>query len=162
MSPTGPEVLDKVRSAYKTFVERDWYLLKVDANERSLTHKLAEYLQIEFAGWDVDCEYNRWAENPGEDPQKRLQGLEEKVSTADTKGKTVYPDIIVHCRGTTENLVVIEAKKRGGDTQSDDVKLHLYKSEIGYKYAISIVFPTSEGYLDARPEHDVKLFGSAR
>lgn len=42
----------------KSFYEKERYLLENNANERSLTHKLAEYLNLEFQDFDVDCEYN--------------------------------------------------------------------------------------------------------
>ena len=41
------------------FLKEDSYLSDVDANERSQTHKIAEYLQQILPGYNVDCEYNR-------------------------------------------------------------------------------------------------------
>ena len=45
--------------ALSELIERDSFLFEADANERSITHKLAEYLQAQFQDWNVDCEYNR-------------------------------------------------------------------------------------------------------
>lgn len=53
------EIRDKIIRAYKTLLAQDAHLLIVDANERSLTHRLAMYLQAEFPDYHVDCEYNR-------------------------------------------------------------------------------------------------------
>lgn len=41
------------------FLKEDSYLSDVDANERSQTHKIAEYLQQILPEYNVDCEYNR-------------------------------------------------------------------------------------------------------
>lgn len=43
----------------KIFLKEDSYLSDVDANERSQTHKIAEYLQQILPEYNVDCEYNR-------------------------------------------------------------------------------------------------------
>ena len=37
------KVIYKFKTACKRFLDRDFYLLNVKANERSMTHKLAEY-----------------------------------------------------------------------------------------------------------------------
>ena len=43
------------------FLAQEGYLLEANVNERSLTHKLAEYLQaVVGPEWSVDCEYNRY------------------------------------------------------------------------------------------------------
>lgn len=141
---TKGEVVRRLRSGYEALLRHDRSLLLVDANERSITHKLAEYLQVEFPGWNVDCEYNRVGAIP-----KRLGSAEETTSTSDTDGKTVFPDVIVHHRGTTENLLVVEAKKSSTAADSEDEqKLKAYKIEHGYQFAFAIVFPvgsTSSG-----------------
>ena len=59
MTPESGEIRRKVQSAIDKFKQRDSVLLEIDVNERTMTHKLAEYLQQEFQEWDVDCEYNR-------------------------------------------------------------------------------------------------------
>jgi hypothetical protein len=96
----------KVQSALDKLMQCDSSLLQIDANERSITHRLAMYLQEEFEDWDVDGEYNR-----DNHPVKRLRLTEEFAQTNDTDGKTVFPDIIIHHRRTDQNLLVIEVKK---------------------------------------------------
>jgi hypothetical protein len=76
------------------------------------THRLALYLQDTFKGWDVDCEYNR----NRYDTKKLIMGDDihlkvETTQTDDEQGKTVYPDIIVHRRGTDHNLLVSEVQR---------------------------------------------------
>ena len=130
------EVEARVLSALSMLVERDRHLLEVCANERSITHRLGIYLQDLFPEWDVDCEYNR----DDHDPKRlHLDGLyPTRIKPDDTKGKTVFPDIIVHERGTDCNLLVIEVKKTNSDV-CDDVdiyKLHAFKNELEYSHAL--------------------------
>ena len=59
---------DEVRQAVSVALERlkdeDDDLLRFDVNERSITHRLAVYLDEEIRDeWDVDEEYNREGEN---------------------------------------------------------------------------------------------------
>lgn len=144
MTPTGAQsdVEDAERRvvlAAQRLLDNDAHLLAVDANERSITHKLAEHLQPEFPDWHVDCEYNRDG-----DKSKRLHLPGENAGSEDSDGSTVFPDIIIHRRGTTENLVVIEAKKKSNPTgpEADMVKLAAFKKELGYSLSVSILFST--------------------
>lgn len=138
------EVEEKINNAIKSFKEENRKLLEVEANERSLTHKLAECLQREFVGvdrWDVDCEYNR----DGFDA-KRLDLTTTTLLSDDDKGTTVYPDIIVHKRLSGENLLVIEVKKvkeMEGDYEYDRKKLHAFLGQLGYKFAVFLKFHTN-------------------
>jgi hypothetical protein len=131
-------VRQKVLRAIDHLLESDAYLLKVDVNERSITHWLAVYLQEQFEGWHVDCEYNRQRD----DVKRLLYGCEillsEAPSVYDTDAKTVYPDIIVHRRGRDDNLLVVEAKKVSSNTDDrfDHEKLFLYRDQLGYRYGL--------------------------
>ena len=133
------EVEDRVKDAIKRFEAENLSLLEVEANERSLTHKLAECLQLEFSGWNVDCEYNRKGFEI-----KKLNLNPVPILSDDDMGTTVYPDIIVHHRLIQEdNLLVIEAKKVEGDRdkgENDRKKLKAFLSELGYKFAIFVKF----------------------
>ena len=97
--------LDKVVAALGEFYAREVYLLEKDLGERTLTHRLAVYLESRFAGWDVDCDYNRLGERRLRLPKGAI------VSTDDDSGKSVYPDIVVHRRTGPENLLAIEVRK---------------------------------------------------
>ena len=130
-----------IESAYQKLIEKDGYLLKVDANERSITHRLAIYLEAKFPEYDVDCEYNR----NGIDP-KKLNGFKDKVDPDDTNAVTVFPDIIIHRRGKSENIIVIEAKKTSNRDNSDKEKLVIYKKELSYKHAYYVKFPIGEDF----------------
>ena len=48
------------KRAIRALLVKDQDLLALQANERSISHKLAEYLRKEIGEeYDVDCEYNR-------------------------------------------------------------------------------------------------------
>ena len=141
---------DRLLSAYATLIDKDGALLELDANERSITHKLAEHLQVEFPEWDVDCEYNRDGEKP-----KRLSP--QSVSSDDTDAHTVFPDIVVHQRNSETNLVVIEAKKRSSAKKfSDEEKLKSLKKEYEYQFAYLVVFPV--GHVETNPDLSEYIF----
>ena len=97
--------LDKVVAALGEFYAREVYLLDKDLGERTLRHRLAVHLESRFAGWDVDCDYNRLGERRLRLPKGAI------VSTDDDSGKSVYPDIVVHRRAVPENLLAIELRK---------------------------------------------------
>lgn len=133
--------------AEQLFAQHDLYLLKNDVNERSMTHRFAVHLEVTRPDrldedCAIDCEYNRKKGVP-----KLVYTLyhKELISPCSTSARTVYPDIIVHRRGTTDNLMVIEAKKRCVKDSLDLSKLKAYRREKGlrYQFAVMLTFDTS-------------------
>ncbi len=131
--------------------KRDRRLFERKVNERSFSHKFAMYLQQEVdawkEGWDVDCEFNRDRKNTGEDYAKQLHLIDKinSLSTTvyDEDAKTVFPDVIIHRRGSGNNLLVAEIKK---DTASEtDIafdrlhKLPAYVNQLGYQASVFIL-----------------------
>lgn len=152
------EVRDHILRAYRQVLTKDAHLLKADANERSITHRFAIYLEHEFSEFNVDCEYNR----KGLDV-KRLPSFGIDPRTIKQLGINLYPDIIVHHRGTNDNLVAIEAKPspknapckkpERRECECDRCKLRAYKADLGYKYTFYVVFPVEkelEEFTDAK------------
>lgn len=147
------EARARVDAAYDALLCNDRYLLEVDANERSITHKLAEYLQREFPGWNTDCEYNR----SGDLPKTLRRRVGEWVRADDTEARSVFPDIIVHRRGPSKpNLLVVEAKKSTTQRGSDDEeKLRAYLCEYHYQFAYMVIFRVGGHACDAAAEEDI-------
>lgn len=143
LDSTADEIEEALEVACHMFLLRDRWLLMSGANERSMTHKFAEYLQPIFEPWNVDCEYDR----DGYD-RKRMPDIlwKQKPSIEDTDASTVFPDIIIHRRGTTENLLVLEAKKNGKDRDIDFAKLQAFKDPTshGYRHAYFLDFTTRD------------------
>lgn len=121
--------------ALKSLIEKDGDILRADINERSISHKLAGYLEPYFSNWNVDCEYNRDHDDP-----KRLRIPRRNVRTDYIQARTVFPDIIIHKRGTDENLLVIEIKKTTSEEgdKFDHQKLNAFKKQLGYKFAVFV------------------------
>lgn len=132
----------KVVNAYKSLLKNDSHLLITDANERSITHKLAEYLQVEFPEYNVDCEYNR----NGLDV-KRLESLAKDIASDNTDAVSVFPDIIIHHRGTKDNFIVIEAKK-STNKSNDNKKLLAYKRDLKYQNAYAVKFFVGDDFVN--------------
>jgi hypothetical protein len=132
------QLVGAVTIALRLLLKNDAFLLEYGANERSITHKLAEYLQQLLSSHHVDCEYNR-------------HGVESKRLPRHCRERDkdyVYPDIVVHLRGTDEdNLLVIEAKPtwdtRVGVPECDRVKLQEFtkpNAEYRYEFGLFIGF----------------------
>ena len=127
-------IYEKVEKALKTFFIKDRNLLSKDVNERSITHKVAEYLQYQFPDMNVDCEYNR-------------RGNHGEVKKTLFSNRRVFPDIVIHKRGNKEeNLVVIEAKKKGRSSLNDREKLEEFTNpnSYGYKVGLFLAFDVGE------------------
>ncbi len=73
-----------IRKSLKEFSNKDKdTLLKYGVYELTMGHRIAVYLENEFYGYSVDCEYNKMVYDP-------------KINS---QGKKVRPDIIIHKRG---------------------------------------------------------------
>jgi len=150
MPPTQSQVQTSVENSLDRLLDEDRKLLVDNANERSISHRLAVYLEQEAAefeiDYDIDVEYNRVVtENgtPGDFIKEVLYGqLSEecqgrrRIRDDDTDAQTVFPDIIIHRRGSSEhNLLVIELKKTSSSRSGkcDKEKIERYHTDLGYE-----------------------------
>jgi hypothetical protein len=90
-TPDPRSIEEALNNATRAVAREFGALLSTGVSERALTHRLA--VQLEFRS--KDCEYNR----------NTRRG---KVIGAGH----VLPDVVVHRRGTTANLLAVEAKRR--------------------------------------------------
>jgi hypothetical protein len=97
--------LEKIVAALGDFYAREGQLFESDPGERSFSHRFAVHVERQFDGWDVDCDYNRLGERRLRLPTGTI------ISTDDSSGKSVFPDIVVHHRAVPENLLAIEVRK---------------------------------------------------
>ncbi len=141
------EQLEQVlTNALNSLYENDQFLIDEDVNERSISFKLACYLQEEIdkfeTAWNVDCEYNRIGKSKveGEFLTKRMNlPPRKRVSSEDTKATTVFPDINIHHRGkegASHNLLVIEIKKNQIKDDFDFIKLEQYGTQLHYMWGV--------------------------
>ena len=133
------EIGKKLRICIEILYKKDLFLIESSVSERSIGHKLAEYLQVGFQYWNVDCECNRIYEQV-----KELRGTNE--CSAQRITERIYPDIIVHEGNTAKNLVVIEIKVNiDGDSDIKKLeKLTSTVSEFSYKVGYFIRFSKEE------------------
>jgi hypothetical protein len=132
--PNENDIQQRIIAAICRLYCHDQDLLDAGGNARSLTHKLAEYLQDEFPVWHLDCEYNRRGEQV-----KRLTIQIGPVSPDDTEARTVFPGMIVHRRRTDQNLIVLEVKKASGIAETHDIeKLCAFTQGPDYGYCFGL------------------------
>jgi len=128
------EIKKKINQALNDFRENDLNLLELTVDERATTHRIAVYIERYFTGWDVDCEYNRREKNI-----KSVSGI-----------GNVRPDIIVHKRGLSENLLVIEVKKADNTLLKDKAKLIEFTKIDGdyhYQFGLLILLSMIKPYI---------------
>lgn len=170
------QIKRRINIAIDTLRVNDNYLLKNDVNERSITHRLAIYLENTFGKeYDVDCEYNKNCMHSTDrktidilyrdlmrySNSTRIQ--EMNLREDEWAEKFVYPDIIVHKRGeNNSNLLIIEVKKSSNQEGSefDECKLKAYTSQsnmdgLNYKYGIFIKFFVNQ---DKYKEPEIRYF----
>ena len=129
-----PSVGKAVLCAIEKLFELDQKLLVIDAAERTIASQMARHLRPYFENFDIDVDYNRMGEAP-------------KAVRYDEKPERVYPDIVVHLRGTNaDNMLVIELKKdTNRETKDRDIrKLRAYRRELHYRHALFVRFGTGE------------------
>lgn len=135
------EIATNVIRAIENLFENDEHLLRVDVAERAITHRLATYLEQYFEDWDVDCEYNR--------DGFEIKHIPDGSGDDGEHGSKVFPDVIVHQRGSNHNLLVIEVKKdTNKEPDSKDLgKLHGFKYDLDYHFAAFVRLRVGEGPL---------------
>jgi hypothetical protein len=130
---------DQIRAAISTAVtslKRETPVLEFNrVHERSTAHRLAVQMEPLFAGWNVDCEYDRDGQT-----RKALEGIAQCDGERPTDW--ILPDIIVHHRrefGRDHNLLVIEIKKIDPENTCDRKKLELLTGPDGhYQYQLGL------------------------
>lgn len=135
---TREQAIELVNTAIDQLVQNDSALFELDVTERSLSYRLAHYM--EFSSFvqpplTVDCEYNRHFGDP-----KRLNLPPRNALDREIRATTVFPDILVHERNCDRNnLIVLELKKPGEDIAYDELKLRAFREELGYIHTAHII-----------------------
>jgi len=139
---TNFEIIELLSRSLNLVIKNDLWLISHNLSEQSISNKIAYYLVSLFPEYHVDCEYNGDIEN--DSGRKTINLLKDELSArnllrdnerndleSDLTTRSVFPDIIIHTRGTNNrNLCIIEVKK---DTSSvsyeyDSLKLSAYTS----------------------------------
>jgi hypothetical protein len=136
--------LNKLIAALQEFYAREVYILERDLGERALTYRLAVLVEKHFAGWEVDCDYDRLGERTIRLPHGTV------VSTDDHLGKSIYPDIVVHQRDIPNNLLAIELRKASNHQpiEHDQSKLKaLTDPHLWFAYAIGVMVTVAKRHV---------------
>jgi hypothetical protein len=125
------ELQEKVDNAVRDFMKYDSDLLKSEAHEQAISHRIAVYLEKSFGESEklnVDCEYNKHLKSPKrinldlddlmkqKEQAKRCwcsmcQVICHGLNLEKFDDKLFRPDIVVHSRGNdNRNLIAIEIK----------------------------------------------------
>lgn len=141
---------NRFERALRLLLSKDEYLLEKNISERSISHRLALYLTGLFRLFDVDCEYNGDIEN--ESLRKSLDISRDIMidlavrSIGDNDTYNIFPDIIIHKRGSNEkNHLIIEIKKNNTSPKQreyDLIKLKAFTSQYHYKLGIYLELRT--------------------
>lgn len=111
-----------------------------DLHERSITHRLALYLEKHFIdkGYVVDVEYNRMLNDYGEGIIGNEIGKRLDFEKYGKDTSAVYPDIIVHKRNMTDNLLEIEVKMEWKNSKKDFdlIKINEYIIQLDYEFGV--------------------------
>jgi hypothetical protein len=158
--------LNKVIAALAEFYAQEDFLFEKDVGERAVTHRFAVYLERQFSGWAVDCNYDRLGERTLHLPHGSI------ISTDDHLGKSIYPDVVVHQREIPNNLLAVEIRKAGNHTaiEHDQHKLlALTDPHVWFAYWIGVLLvlaregvTTSEVYVSGTLEAPLTLWFAGR
>ncbi|MCH3976998.1 MAG: hypothetical protein LKE36_05330 [Bacilli bacterium] len=127
--------LDKLYSEEPNLIKIDISdLIEVHNAERSIVFRFGHYMinllerDEDLRLYQVDAEYNR-----------NLYDI--KRIMIDDKLKNVYPDLVIHRRGTSDNLLVIEFKTWWNPDQNFDIKKikAFMKPSGGYAYKFGLL-----------------------
>ncbi len=121
------QVWDKIRDCVDKLYREDSYLFQHALCERCIMFRFAHYLQNEFSGYFVDCEFNKNAFE-GQPPSSKV------MQNEDGELKKIYTDIIIHRRNsrTEDQLLCLEMKLRKRAWNSDFKRLEKMTNEGGF------------------------------
>lgn len=115
------QVIAAVQAAISSLRSEEPQLEYQIVHERTTAHRLALHMEPHFAGWNVDCEYDR---------DVSLKKFLNDIRHCDEQKRTdaIFPDIVVHHRRgqrRAHNLLVVEIKKNAATDVCDRMKLEL-------------------------------------
>lgn len=121
--PAYEAIRRSLEDAVREALSKDWDLVALGCHEQAISHRIAVYLEHRFQGFSTDCEYNR-----RDSSVKRYTNELGEV-------KNMRPDIIVHKRISSINLMAVEIKANNNpDSPTDPAKLKALASQPGYRY----------------------------
>lgn len=167
MKPTNDQqlVFAILRHALADLVVKDHELFVLSAHEQTISHRLALYIEqhykkrlhyFSYSSFDLvkivaDCEFNRHGGR-----EKFLEGIRQKYPKKPTD--VVRPDIILHQRSESLNLLVVELTS-GGESDfayACDKVRGFVETEFAYELG-TVIWMHADGRVD-RPLRQVATF----
>ncbi|OAE98017.1 hypothetical protein AYJ54_04560 [Bradyrhizobium centrolobii] len=158
--------LNKVVAALRDLYAQETFLFDMDVGERAITHRFAVYLEKQFPGWAVDCNYDRLGERTLLLPHGTI------ISTDDHLSKSIYPDVVVHQREIPRNLLAVEIRKASNHTslEHDQHKLKaMTDPDVWFAYWMGVLLvlakhnvTMSEIYIGGVVDRPLTLWFAAR
>lgn len=145
------EIISIIQKSLETLYTKDTLFMNsaYDINERTVTHRLAMYLEpfFEDEGYVVDVEYNRIRGDYDPDAVGNLMGKRLNWENHEQGSSYVYPDIIVHKRDSADNLLLLEVKMnwKNNRKQDDLLKINEYLKEFGYEHGAYLELSETQG-----------------
>jgi hypothetical protein len=137
-----PPVRRALRQAVTEVLRDHPDLLRRGIAERTITGHIARQLAPAFPTWAVDPEYNRRT--------VVREGYEETIPKRVGRDRAIIvPDIVVHRRGSPQNLLAVELKRASDarGTHRDRRKLKRLR-KMGYVHAVLVILQDNrEPYL---------------
>jgi hypothetical protein len=161
------DIYERIERSVLRFIERDYKLLVSDANEDSISARIAQNMEPEFPEWDIDTQYNRFGigiktkliniskekfleyRRRGIAPNFRIS-IEELYGNPESA--PVFPDIIVHKRNEEfNNHLVMEVKKLNNPELFngwDEWKIHFFMHTLNYRNGVHLILKSGYQYDD--------------
>lgn len=127
------ELIKLVNYTLDELYTKEKYLLENNSSERNLVFHFSRYFlkNIEnnekYKDYNVECEYGN-------------NHKFKKTISINNKIHQIYPDFILHKRGSNDhNLLAIEFKKNNSNNKKDEIKLiSLTDNNYEYKYKLGL------------------------
>lgn len=162
------EIMKMVEMTLDEVYKNEEYIFVNDVCERNLVFHFARYFYHVYEkyngekNYSIDCEYNRNRSSFNERKYKEL--------VYDGKKHKIYPDVILHQRGSNDNnILAIEFKKYNNinnkEREKDFMKLEaLTDRKLAYKYKLGlfIVLGKARGKVKIYKFKDGKKLGDVK
>lgn len=155
------DLINAFKESVNELYKNDQYLIDNKLHEQSISYRIAYYIEniikknSKLQKYKIDVEYNKNLDTEKVifQPCISCKNTSCKVHVKTVKNtidKTARPDIIVHERGESNNLLIIEIKKDKKENEYDDAKLIAFTcSQNSFKYKIGIYLNITKNEIDA-------------
>lgn len=132
--PNNESIRESLLFAVRKALMKDWDLIALGCHEQAIAHRIALYLETRFAGFNTDCEYNR----------------KMYLTKTNSVGNRIRPDILVHKRLSSVNVLAVEIKVSSRKSSNDPKKLKDLVGDSSYLYRLAAFIRISNSRKDIK------------